>query len=779
MQTKLRKVLSIMLAVIMLMGTFSIAFTAFAATKKVTSIKLNKTSATLYLKNTLTLKATVSPSNASNKNVTWSTSNKSVATVSSKGVVTPKKTGTVTITAKAKDGSGKKATCKITVKQHVTKISLSKTSLSLKTGSASTLKATVSPSNASSKKVTWSSSDKKVATVNSKGKVTAVKAGTATITCKAADGSGKKATCKVTVTPAVVPAGAKEYKGHTYYVFTGKVTWTKAKELCENRGGHLVTITSNGENNFVASLVEKTGLTYCWLGATDSSKEGTWEWVTGEKFKYTSWSSNEPNNQNGTEHYLGTWRSQYLWNDFENNPSYDVNGYVCEWDMTKKEANSPRLNATSKTIYYKESATLKVLNYIGTVKWSSSNTKIATVDSKGKVTAVNSGTATITAKAGNKTFKCDITVIDKNQKATVTFKITGGGYFITKISTATATFKVSQYNSSKITANIVDTSGTVVYKKTFSNVKKNTQYSFTWDGKNTKGNYVSAGSYRLMIQAGTKKTYSAYLAVKTTNDFAGGNGSKSNPFLVSTTAQLKKIVKYPNAYYKQTANLKYNYESVGNFFSEDLPFNGVYDGNNKTISGITASYPLFNTIGENGQVKNLKMSSCNINASGGEGALLTKNNYGTISNCTISGIVSGSRYGNIYIGMIANDNFGTIKQCVSSGTATGNATWGSVTSACEIGGITSWNREGGKIIDCSSKTTVTALDGHKGRVGGIAGRNYGMITGCEASSSIESHAFAENSLGGIAGCNYSQILDSYYTGSSDIGIAGSNTGVIA
>ena len=81
----------------------------------------------------------------------------------------------------------------------VTSISLNKTSLSLAKGKSATLTATVKPTNVTNKAVTWTSSNTKVATVDSKGKVTAKAKGTATITCKAADGSGKTATCKITV----------------------------------------------------------------------------------------------------------------------------------------------------------------------------------------------------------------------------------------------------------------------------------------------------------------------------------------------------------------------------------------------------------------------------------------------------------------------------------------------------------------------------------------------------------------------------------------------------
>jgi uncharacterized protein YjdB len=166
-------------------------------TTPVTKVKLDATSKTIAKGNSVTLTAKVTPAKAY-QNVTWKSSNTKVATVSSSGKVTAKKVGKATITCTAADGSGKKATCKITVTTPVTKIKLNKTKATLKKGKSVKLKATVTPSKAC-KKVTWKSSNTKVATVSSSGKVTAKKKGTATITCTAADGSGKKVTCKITV----------------------------------------------------------------------------------------------------------------------------------------------------------------------------------------------------------------------------------------------------------------------------------------------------------------------------------------------------------------------------------------------------------------------------------------------------------------------------------------------------------------------------------------------------------------------------------------------------
>ena len=171
---------------------------------KVKKITLNKTSVTLNrgAKNrTFQLKKAIKNKNATYKGVSWYSSNKNVATVDNNGKVTVLKKGTVTITAKAKDGSNKSAKCKFTVKQLVTKLSYNNKKQVKEVYKNKTMKfaVTVTPSNANNKGLTYSSSNKKVATVNSKGVVKGIKAGTVTITAKTKDSSKKIVKIKVKV----------------------------------------------------------------------------------------------------------------------------------------------------------------------------------------------------------------------------------------------------------------------------------------------------------------------------------------------------------------------------------------------------------------------------------------------------------------------------------------------------------------------------------------------------------------------------------------------------
>ena len=170
---------------------------------KVTGVKWSTSTKTkkLLLEKKFSLKAVVYPANASNTKVKYTTSNKKVATVTSSGTVKGRKVGSATITASATDGSGKYVKCRVKVLRPVRSISVNKKVKSKKVtiGKKYKLKTKVSPSNASSKTLSYTSSNKKIAKVSKTGVVTGYGRGTATITIKTTDGTNIKKTCKVVV----------------------------------------------------------------------------------------------------------------------------------------------------------------------------------------------------------------------------------------------------------------------------------------------------------------------------------------------------------------------------------------------------------------------------------------------------------------------------------------------------------------------------------------------------------------------------------------------------
>jgi hypothetical protein len=173
---------------------------------KVTKVTISGISKQLAAGAKVQLTATIKPAKATNQKVTWKSSNAKYATVTAAGKVTLKKAGagkTVTITATAKDGSGKKDTYKITIMKNAVKSVKLSAAKTVKAGSKLTVKATVKTTGSKvNKKLKWTTSNKDYATVSSKGVVKAKKAGagkTVTITATATDGSNKKAFVKIKI----------------------------------------------------------------------------------------------------------------------------------------------------------------------------------------------------------------------------------------------------------------------------------------------------------------------------------------------------------------------------------------------------------------------------------------------------------------------------------------------------------------------------------------------------------------------------------------------------
>ncbi len=331
----------------------------------VTGVSLDKTALSLNKGGTYTLAATVKPSNATNKDVSWSSSDTAVAKVSSAGKVTAAGAGTCTITVKTKDG-GFTAKCKVTVTDNVpvTGVTLSETEIKLKKGESRTLTVTVKPSNATNKKVTWTSDDTSIAVVSSAGKVTAKGAGTVKIRVKTKDG-GFSAKCKVRVTVPVTGVTLNKREMTLLRGASETLTATVAPADATNKNlkwksydESIVTISSSGTVKAVAGGKTKVrvktrdgGFTaYCWITVKVP--------VTGVSLDKTA--------------------------------------------LTLNVGDSKTLTATVAP----SDATNKNL------KWKSYDTAIATVDANGKVKAVAKGTTTIRVqtKDGDYRAKCKLTV---------------------------------------------------------------------------------------------------------------------------------------------------------------------------------------------------------------------------------------------------------------------------------------------------------------------------------------------------------------------------------
>jgi len=230
----------------------------------VTSISLDKTALTLTEEETYQLTATIEPADATNQNVTWTSDDTAVATVSSDGLVMALQAGTATIMVTTEDG-GKTATCRVTVKMKeipVTDVSLDYAEATLTEGDTLQLTATVSPADATNQNVSWESSDTFVATVSDSGLITAVSEGTATITVTTEDG-GLTASCLVTV----IKEESGDDDGHEYVDLGLSVKWATCN-LGANSPEEYGDYFAWGET---APKSDDSWTTYKWCEGSDST----------------------------------------------------------------------------------------------------------------------------------------------------------------------------------------------------------------------------------------------------------------------------------------------------------------------------------------------------------------------------------------------------------------------------------------------------------------------------------------------------------------------------
>ena len=429
----------------------------------VISVTLNKTSLSLELEESFKLIATVAPSNATEKTVTWKSSDTDVATVSD-GTVTAKKAGSATITATA---GGKSAECNVTVKEKsegkdpdttvpVSSVSLNKTSLELTVGDTySELVATVLPENATDKSITWTSSSAHV-TVSDKGVLTAVSAGEAVITAKAGD---KSAECKVTVkeksedkdpdtTVSVSSVSLNKTSleltvGDTYSELVAtvlpenatdkSVTWTSSSAHVTVSDKGVLTAVSAGEAVITAKAGDKSA--ECKVTVKNPPPVAVTEVILDQTslelvISLTYQLSAKVLPENAADKTV-------MWESSDEAVATVVGGLVtavskgtaiitatagdisatCEVkvkDVPIVEVESVALNKSSLDLDEGQTFTLEATISPSNatdqnVKWTSSNDAVATVVG-GLVTAVSAGEATITAEVGGKSASCTVNV---------------------------------------------------------------------------------------------------------------------------------------------------------------------------------------------------------------------------------------------------------------------------------------------------------------------------------------------------------------------------------
>ena len=322
------------------------------------SVTLNVQDITLLVGATDKLTATVSPENVTNKAITWSSDNESIATVDADGNVTAVAVGVANITAKCGDAT---ATCKVTVNPvPASSVTLNVQDITLLVGATDKLTATVSPENVTDPVITWSSDNESIATVDTDGNVTAVAVGVANITATCGDVT---ATCKVTVNP--VPASSVTLNVQDITLLVGATDKLTATVSPENVTNPVITWTSDNES--IATVDANGNVTAVAVGVAN---------ITAKCGDVTA---------------------------------------TCKVTVNPVPASSVTLNVQDITLLVgatdKLTATVSPENVTNKViTWSSDNESIATVDADGNVTAVAVGVANITAKCGDATATCKVTV---------------------------------------------------------------------------------------------------------------------------------------------------------------------------------------------------------------------------------------------------------------------------------------------------------------------------------------------------------------------------------
>ena len=383
-----------------------------AVTVPVSSVAIAGGDFTLQAGASKQLSVTVSPSNATDRAVSWRSSNASVASVDASGKVMAKAVGTATITATA---GGKSASVTVIVESGdpvivpVSSVAIAGGDFQLPVGSTRRISATVSPANATDRAVSWRSSDTSVATVDASGMVTAVKAGTATITATA---GGKSATVKVTVASDYVAVSSVSISGTG--VSGGKATI--------NVGAGLNLAVTVSPSN-------ATDRTVTWSSSDDSvatvSSAGSVRGVKAGTAVVTATAGGKSNSIIVTVQAAGPALQSIV---------------ITGSGVSNGKLSMPA--TTSRQLGYQVSPSNAV---VGAVYWSSSDTSVATVDGAGKVTAKAEGVTAITVTVGNRSHAIILTVT--KPIAVESVAVVGGDFTIKQGSAKTLAATVKPDNA--------------------------------------------------------------------------------------------------------------------------------------------------------------------------------------------------------------------------------------------------------------------------------------------------------------------------------------------
>ena len=732
----------------------------------------------------------------------WTSSNRKVATVSSTGKVKGVGKGNCTITVTTADG--KKASCKMHVMIPVKSIRLTRKTLNLKAGKSSKLKLKIKPTNVDKSDLVWKSSNTKVAVVNSKGKVTAIRKGTCKITVRAPN--GKKAVCKVKVT-RVIPVkkvimsrtGMTLDKGSSAALTaavrpknasTKTIKWSSSnpgvatvdkngKVTGINQGTARITARSNNGKRAVCTVTVRLvpvssvalKLNNLILGKGSSTALGVTILPANASNKTVTWSSSNPavatvsngviRGVNGGKAVI-TVRSS---NGRTSSCTVTVTEPMTALPMVSMSKSQLSLLVGRSTTL---TASLSVANLLdNTITWESTRPSVATV-SGGKLTAVKAGYTTVIARSAyNTVATCSVMVtapVVPAESVTLdrTELILNPGF--------------NDQKTAELTATVLPVSAT--------------DRTVTWTSSNEEVATVKKGKVAAVAEGTAQITATTSNGLKAVCNVTVEVGAKR----IRTVEDLKAINNDLRASYILENDIDLSGENWTPIGGGTNGFYGSFDGNGYAITGMTitrdsvtvgsfgpyASTGLFNVC--RGTIKNLTVSGTieadsavtTANIGGISGCMDNGSIINCVSNVEIIGSNSGGNY-NAYTyagGIVGEASGGVIRDCVNHGNV-GAAAGLAESNIARVGGIVGDLVNSAQVNNCSNTGTVLSLvqtSQTDASVNASAGGIVGHIdTGGRCRNSSNSGAVYAQVIGDARTSDYGWAIAGGVAGDSDSG----------
>ena len=737
-------------------GGFTGACTINVYNQAVTGVTIEPSEAELLAGYLMQLTTTVLPENATNKNVIYSVDDESILSVDQNGKVAGLSAGTATVTVTTEDG-GFTASAEITVPAQVTGVRISPKSAFIGLGRTIQLTASITPSNAANKNLSWSVSDETIISVDGQGTVTGLSGGTATVTVTTEDG-GFSDSAEITVCYA--PANTWTVIGRTYYnnfcgVFNGdgyavRGIYINTQESYQGLFGN------SGGDSIIANLGVAESYIYGnkYVGGVVGNNDGT---VTN---------CYNTGNVNGNEHVGGVVGDNdgtviNCYNTGSVNGNKDVGGVNGDNGGTVTDCyNSGNVNGESWVggvvgsnnssitgCYNEGSVTGK--DYVGGVAGYARN--ITDCYNIGSVVAGGNYVGGVVGYNISGTISSP--VADCYNEGSIT-----GVDYVGGVVGAGNTVITNCYNIGIVNGN-ERVGGVVGYSKAYngSTTVANCYNTGSITGSNYVGGVVGDNDEGSVVGGTNIVTTNCY----NTGSVAGGDyvGGVVGSGLNITDCHNEGSITGSNyvggvAGYSRSA---YNRSTtVANCYNT-----GIVNGNER-VGGVVG-------YNEGGTVTDC-YNEGSITGGNGVGGVVGYGG-GTVTDCYNEGSITGKR--NVG-GVVGYNEGGTVTDCYNEGSITGKE------DGTYVGGVVGYNADEGTVTGCYNEGSVTGEE----YVGGVVGLNNGTVTNCYNTGSVTGERRVSGGVvGGVVGLNNGDVTNCYNTGNvtgdEEVGgVIGSNDGIV-